>query len=155
MNKHRGRIFAEEAYALGKMLDHSGWQNLPRKITPSDFDMIFDNDGAILFCELSSSSSEWKKLSAGQRWAYQSAIRYRVRWFPCLAVLCRHNLNPETGRKIDTMNDVIAFQVMLHDFDFRVSRLIKGNEHWQKFVTAWFSNSSGLFGEILQRSSPL
>lgn len=48
-----GQILSEQAYAQGKMLDHSGWFGvLPRGITPSDIDMVFDGKRSTLFCEL-------------------------------------------------------------------------------------------------------
>jgi hypothetical protein len=54
-------IILEKAYALGKMMDNSGWNGLLRSgITPSDLDIpnvpvCFDNNGAIMFVDFSSS----------------------------------------------------------------------------------------------------
>lgn len=124
----RGAIIIESAYAAGKMLDHSLWRNeLPRKITPSDIDMIVhddsvvesnnmvvDNNGVILFVELSSKTDKWNELSRGQRLLYENLV-----WAGCgniKAALC--HINPEPGKQIDTVNDIISFSVMIR----------KGNE---------------------------
>jgi hypothetical protein len=149
----RGAIFAEEAYAQGKMLENSSWNSvLPRGITPSDTDMVFDNLGAIIHGELSSAVKEWTALARGQRWTYQSKIKHNA----ChCAVLAHHNVKPEYGCKIDTLRDILTFQVMVFFWcDFRVSRIIEG-AHWQKFVTSWFRNPDGLRGEVFERGTTI
>jgi len=56
--RQRGEIIAEQAYAQGKMLDHSGWTGfLPRNITPSDIDMVIANGQSMMLIEWSSRSS--------------------------------------------------------------------------------------------------
>lgn len=146
-----GGIHAPEAYALGKMLDHSGWA-LPRGITPCDFDVVFDNNGRIIFCELSSSIAAWEDVSVGQRWAYQSAIR---KGNHC-AALCKHDVKPGDCKQINTRFDICLFQVMIYELQsFRVSRVIDGNNHWQAFVFGWFANPDGLRAEVISRSTVL
>lgn len=147
-----GDIFCEEAYALGKMLDHSSWaigeKVLPRGITPSDFDLVFDNNGCVLFCELSSGASEWGEVSTGQCLTYKAAIRKGVH----CAVLCTHDVKVEYGRKIDTREDIISFQVMTFGWgSFWVSRVVEGSA-WPNFVFAWYRNPDGLRGHVLERS---
>ena len=103
----RGDIFSTPAYAQGKMLDHSGWK-LPRNITPSDVDMVIDNDGSIIYGELSSWCSHWAGIKEGQRRLYQNAIRDGKH----CAVLCRHSVKPEERRQIDTCYDIESFEAM-------------------------------------------
>src|SRR5687768_15001960 len=102
----RGAIYNEQAYAQGKMLDHSEWKLLPRKITPSDIDMCFDNRGWLLLCELSSKTPNWSDIPKGQFWLYKSmTAKSRT-----IAALLKHNVK---DRQIDTLNDIQSFQVML------------------------------------------
>jgi hypothetical protein len=149
----RGDVFSEEAYAQGKMLDHSSWLEgdriLPRDITASDIDtvllgkqlsflpVVFDNNGKAILCELSRGNKEWAWLNRGQIWLYESLIRDR----PHCAVLCKHNApcsGPER-RKINTRTDITSFQIMVHDHGgFVVTKVIEGNEAWQDFVFAWY-----------------
>lgn len=114
----KGSILVEEAYAAGKMLDHSGWHGvLPRNGTPSDVDMTIstsqidmavDNNGVILIVELSTRTDKWHELNTGQRllyenmvWAGQGNIK---------AALC--HIIPAPEKQIDTVNDVVSFSVM-------------------------------------------
>lgn len=133
--QQRGLIFAEQAYAQSKMLDHSGWQNkerpLPRKITASDIDFVFDNLGFVLYGELHRGRTEWKNLKFGQRLMYENLIKNT----PNCAVLCIHE-SPH-DRAIRTREDVIAFQPMFYDFGIVVCATCEGNEAWQKFVEEW------------------
>jgi hypothetical protein len=136
-----GDIFSAEAYAQGKMLDHSGWYGkLPRGSRPSDIDFAsatveFDNNGAILLAELSRMSSRWNEISRGQKWLYESSIKFS----PHCAVLCHHSA--PLDRKIDTYNDVIDFQPMVWDYDFIVGPVFVGNDKWHLFVERWYRNS--------------
>ncbi len=105
-----GQIIIEEAYAQGKMLDHSGWYGqLPRGITPSDIDMIFDFDGLTVLVELKSRSADWGKVDVGQRRAYENLVR-KGRG-ETLAICAKHVTEP--GKQIDTFNDVTEYQVMV------------------------------------------
>lgn len=137
-----GAIFAEEAYALGKMLDHSAWQTdvrISRGITPSDVDMAVDNNGMILFCEISSQYEEWKKLREGQRRFYENCVKGGLH----CAALCRHAVKLMDQRKIDTCNDIISFQLMFWDHGVVYSHVIAGNSYWQKFMLHWTGTSYG------------
>ena len=128
----RGDIFSTPAYAQGKMLDHSGWK-LPRNITPSDVDMVIDNDGSIIYGELSSWCSHWAGIKEGQRRLYQNAIRDGKH----CAVLCRHSVKPEERRQIDTCYDIESFEAMFWDFGPVCSGVLDGNDGWQWFVRKW------------------
>lgn len=133
----RGAIRNEDAYALGKMLDNSAWLGrLPRSITPSDMDLVFDNGGRIIFAELSRSQCEWKTLEWGQRLLYENAIKNSLH----CAVLCKHSVNPNERRLINTFVDITSFQLMIHDCRFVFSRVIEGNSYWQKYVFDWFDD---------------
>lgn len=129
-----GSVHFEQAYALGKMLNNSGWDGRLRNgITPSDIDLCFDNDGHVLFCELSRHHSAWQEIDTGQCWLYRSAIS-------CghgLAVLLKHSVDPEDGRQIDTLHDVETFQVMLSS-GF-TSKIVDGSR-WGWFVDQFYEN---------------
>ena len=103
----RGAIRVEEAYAQGKMLESSSWV-LPRNITPSDIDLVFDDgvNEVVVFCEFSSQVTNWTDVAYGQFLLYQAVIRDSAN----LACLCKHSV--PTSSVIDTKNDVDSFQVM-------------------------------------------
>ena len=154
-------IISEEAYAASKMSYGGSWQEgdrvLPRSIKPSDVDMVFDNNGCVLYGELDRDFNSWVEMLQQAKSgfatvkAYQSMVR---KGDVHCAVLCLHAVKPEDKRVIDTRTDVIAFQAMVfHWQSFRVSRVISGNEHWQNFVFAWLRNPYGLRGEIIERSN--
>lgn len=137
----RGAINVEKAYALGKMLDHSSWQKgsevLPRGITPGDIDASFDNKGKILFCEFSSSQTQWCDLDIGQLRLYKACVMDS----PHCAVLCKHNVTLADNRPIDTRFDVQSFQVMLWDYEFIFTRIWPNdNQDWQRCVMSWFED---------------
>ncbi len=136
-----GDIHSPEAYAQGKMLDHSGWYGkLPRGCRPSDIDFgtatfVFDNHGSILLGEMSSVSREWRELAGGQKWLYESLVRFS----PHCSVLCYHNV--PLDRRIKTDEDVISFQPMVWDYDFVVGKVYSGGERWNRFVFSWYKDS--------------
>ena len=143
--QRRGAIINETAYARGKMLDHSSWQNgeitLPRNITPSDIDMTFDNRGNILYGELSSKDIDWddiKNHAIGQFRLYRGTIKQTTN----LAILCKHSVPLQDERLIDTRTDIDSFHVMLHNLgnDFLFTEIFYGNSRWQGFVFGWFNN---------------
>ena len=148
-DEQRGAIHAEQAYALGKMLDHSSWQKgdrrLPRNITASDLDMpsvpmVFDNRGRMIFCELSRTRTAWSNLQFGQRFLYENLLNGT----PHCAVLCCHEIDAEQGRRIDSRHDITAFQMMVADVGgIATWKTIKGNNHWQDFVFSWMENEQG------------
>lgn len=105
----RGAIHSEQAYAQGKMLDNSKW-DLPRRITPSDVDLCFDDGGDVLVCELSRRHRDWMGISVGQRTLYK-----RIVFNGCgriVAALCKHSVH--RTRQIDTRNDVDSYQLLLY-----------------------------------------
>ena len=137
MTEQRGWIFAEDAYAQGKMLNHGGWNGvLPRRITPSDIDIVFDNVGQIIFGELSRSRSCWQQTAPGQRLVYENLIKTGAH----CACLCRHSV--PASIQIDTRCDIDTFQIMIWDYGFVYSKILSGAS-WQKFVTAWFRGLDG------------
>lgn len=141
----RGAIFSIDAYAQSKMLDHSAWQKgdtvLPRRITPSDIDVGFlapdgsgfhlDNNGKIIFGELTRGFANWVNIRWGQRRFYEACIANTQH----CAALCQHNVPPT--RQICTRTDIIAFQIMIFDYDTIVCAPFLGNDNWQRFVFKW------------------
>lgn len=138
MTGQRGWIFAEDAYAQGKMLNHGGWNGvLPRLITPSDVDMVFDNNGKIIFIELSRVRSSWQEVTKGQRLLYENLIRGGAH----CACLCKHNV--PAAIQIDTRYDVDSFQIMVWDYGLVYSKTYSGTL-WEKFVSdGWFGSTNG------------
>jgi hypothetical protein len=137
MTGQRGWIFAEDAYAQGKMLNHGGWNGvLPRRITPSDVDMVFDNAGKIIFIELSSSCSCWQEITPGQRLLYENAIKGGAH----CACLCKHSV--PVSMQIDTRYDIDSFQIMVWDYGLVYSKIQPG-AYWQQFVSNWFGKVNG------------
>jgi hypothetical protein len=129
-----GVIYCEPAYAQGKMLDHSGWSGkLPRGVTPSDIDAVWDNNGDFIFAELSSSKTTWNDLSRGQVLAYSNLIHSTID----VAVLFKHSV--PTDKQIDTYKDCDSFQVMWDDSGICLSKVFEG-ERWPRFVKSWFAN---------------
>lgn len=102
-----GKIHNLELYAKAKLLDFSGWKGkLPRNITPSDIDMVFDTGKKLLFCELKSWKCGWGDLSIGQRILYDHMLQ--TSRGKMMVAICYHSL-PE-GRQIDTTTDILEFQ---------------------------------------------
>ena len=150
MTDQRGWIFAEDAYAQGKMLDHTGWRSLlPRRITPSDIDVAFDNNAQVIFTELSRFHSDWRALKPGQRMLYENVIKGGAH----CACLVKHSV-PDAVQ-INTRSDVETFHVMIWDYGLVYSSIFPG-KHWAKFVLDWFTGENGaLFvrRKILGRSA--
>lgn len=139
----RGRIHCEQAYAQGKMLDNSRWSSiLPRKVTPSDVDLVFDNAGQIVFAELSRHKDNWRHIAYGQWKLYQNLIQNTGH----VAVLLKHGVDGQYA--IDTAVDVEHFQLMVWDFKrrcFAYSRLI-GGDAWVQFIARWFEDDTSHTG---------
>ena len=129
----RGAVYCEQAYAQGKMLDNSEWNGLPRKITPSDLDLCFDNNGWLLLCELSSESTEWQMLQRGQRMLYESFVRRGQ----MAAALLKHSV-PQS-RQIRTCSDIEHFQVMFFRERITCGPVWPGHL-WGRFVQKWYDN---------------
>lgn len=133
MSESGGAIYCEEAYAQGKMLDHSEWQGkLPRSITPSDIDQIFDNDGKLLACEWSRSNLRWNELTRGQRDTYMAVVKSGH-----MAALLKHSV--PRSRKIKTRTDVESFQVIYLAANGKpaITDVIDGYL-WPIFVDEWY-----------------
>jgi hypothetical protein len=148
----RGEIHSPEAYARGKMLDHSGWAFLPRNITPSDLDMVMaeeagadfhmvpmviDNDcrGRILLVELSSYTADWEKIPAGQFLLYQNLVKAgRGVITAALAAF----VTPNPGQQIDTLKDICSFSVLFIKGGMRYTYGPITGHKWRPFVTWWF-----------------
>ncbi len=156
-----GSIFYPKAYDAAKRLDHSSWQKgddrLPRRVTASDIDVTFtpisgaftfDNQGKIIYCELTRYFANWNNVSRGQRWLYESCIRDGAH----CAVICKHSVSPEEDRPIDTRHDIEAFQIMIYDCGFVSCQPYQGNENWQRFVRQWFSDPIWLRRYLLGRT---
>lgn len=127
-----GKIYSSEAYARGKMLDHSGWRRILGSITPSDIDMVFDFGGNFLFVELNSRTCDWQDLPYGQKLLYENLVRSGSGKHTC--VLARHAI-PPAGVQIDSVKDIISFRVMkLVEGRVEVSEEYPGNV-WHGFVS--------------------
>ena len=99
----RGAVYDEQKYLHAKMLDHSWWHGvLPRNITPSDIDMWIELSGFFLYFELSSTTSELKKLpKQGQ------VIGYTNLWKSSpqnIVLICKHSVSA-SDRQIRTPTD--------------------------------------------------
>jgi hypothetical protein len=144
----RGAIYHELAYAQGKMLDHSGWGGkLPRKITPSDIDFFFDNDGSFLICELVSSQIGWSGLGFGQRRAHENFLNGT--WW--ISALCRHSVPRE--RQINTYTDIDKFLPMVWANGQYYCSECEGGEMWPRFVDWWFDDALRAYKWICERAS--
>jgi hypothetical protein len=143
-----GTILHEQAYAQGKMLDHSGWSGkLPRKITPSDIDFVFDNRGSFLFGELTKDDLGWAGLNTGQQMLYQHLLN-GTSW---IAVLCHHSV--PSDRQIDTYADIDSFIPMIwaNGKMYQAERFV-GVERWQKFVISWFDDPLKIYKWLCEHS---
>ena len=141
-----GEIYSELAYAQGKMLDASGWSGfLPRRITPSDVDHVFDDWGAMLFAEFSSQHKKWSELDDGQVWMYQNLVKGSNN---AIAALCKHSV--PTTRQINTKNDVDSFHVMSAVNGMIKTSCVYDGARWPGFVLSWYDKEKRkqLFKEI-------
>lgn len=138
MTNQRGKVYAPDAYAQGKMLDHSGWAGrLPRRITPSDVDMVIDNAGSIIYGELSSRTDVWTQIEYGQRLMYWDIIRGTSN----IAVLLKHSV-PKT-EMVRTDCDIKTFSIMF-DTGLRQPgyRQLAASILWPDFVDKWFCHGA-------------
>lgn len=144
----RGDIYAPEAYAQGKMIDHSAWGGvLPRKITPSDIDMVMEQGGWLMFIEAVRGRQGWDDIKYGQRFMYQSIAELSDK---VLCVLWCHEAPLE--RKIDSRCDCRSFSVMLsypHPHQHSRMRVAVthgfSGERWEKFVRGWFEKPAAVY----------
>ncbi len=101
--------------------------------------MVCDNNGRILFIELSSKTARWDEIAVGQRRLYENICANSRRQ---RAVLC--HVHTEPGREILTDEDVIAFSVMslapdtpLRSGGVTVSKVFAG-ELWLPFLRRFY-----------------
>ena len=131
MSQSGGKILSVEAYAQGKMLDHSGW-SLARGITPSDIDFIVESSGCFLFAEFSRDCNVVECLSRGQELAYTRLSR---RPNADAVAVCKHSVPKD--RQIDTARDVESCTIY---FASGTKCVLLNNEQWQLLVPKWASN---------------
>jgi hypothetical protein len=128
----KGEIYSLEHYTRAKLLDHSGWANLLRG-TPSDVDMVLDNNGRILFVELNSNTCLWHKIPRGQQRLYEGLVASgQGKHIAVCALVC-----PEPGRQIDTLRDVCAFQWLAYIRGQIIPSKEWSGSHWKPFVLWW------------------
>jgi hypothetical protein len=107
--ERRGEVRHPARFA--QQVVHAGWNGvLPRKITPSDIDVVFDNKllARTLFCEFSCVAALWRDKEYGQQCLYQQLLKtnnYRNG-----SVLCYHRIPVE--KNVNSFTDVISFHVM-------------------------------------------
>jgi hypothetical protein len=139
-----GGIRCPEAYAQGKMLDHSWWSGKMRgKITPSDSDMVMESYGCFLLCEISRHADTLEDLSVGQRLLLQ-----RFAELPgthCVTIL-RHGLF-SISKPIDTANDIISATVY---FDCGKRSVVLDGIQWRHFAIAWTYNAKNAIDTFLR-----
>lgn len=138
-----GGIRCPEAYAQGKMLDHSYWSGKMRgKITPSDNDMVVESYGCFLLCEISRDSKTLDDLSIGQR-----ILLRRFAELPgvhCVAIL-RHGLL-SISKPIDTANDILSATVY---FDSGKRCAFLSGIEWRAFAVAWTYNAQNAIATVV------
>ena len=146
MTDGRGVVLSEDAYAQGKMLDHSEWfGRLPRGSTPSDIDMVYDNASKVLYCELNRNFEHWMQVNRAQRWMYENIL---IGSENC-SVLLRHDVGID--RKIKTASDIISFHPIVWSNNFIIaSRIFYGSSHWQRFVYYWSKTPNATRAYILR-----
>lgn len=143
-----GKILSEEAYAQGKMLDNSEWGDvLPRGITPSDVDLVFDNKRHLLVCEVSRITNRWEEIATGQREMYSSIVlRDRA-----MAAIVKHSI--PVDRQIKTASDIESFSVMFKTQYGGISftETFPGTG-WVGFVKKFYRDFCGLRKELEESS---
>lgn len=152
----RGAVYNDGRYRQG--YDHTPWIDiLPRNITPSDIDAVFDNmlHQRSLFCDFSSEVCLWKDKNLGQRLVYQQQV-LGSQYKHC-SILCYHEV--PIGTDINSALDVKSFHVMKRS----QSRVVFLPDHercydgelWLSFVQSFYGqvgqwdkwwNSDGLTG---------
>lgn len=126
-----GGIRCPEAYAQGKMLDHSAWSGqMARGITPSDIDAFIESSGCFLFWELTRDAGKLEDIATGQRIAL--ARLAKLPGTHCLAIL-RHGLF-SISKLIDTANDINEATIY---FDTGTRHVVLDGAEWRDFAVAW------------------
>jgi len=109
--------------------------NLPRRISPSDIDMVLDNkrDDRILFGELTMAES-WDEKGKGQRELYERLVM--TSGAQCFSVLLTHHMEAEEA--IDTLYDVDSFHVMYKQEERITYSDVLGGCLWPDFVAEFY-----------------
>lgn len=128
MSESQGRIMVEQAYAQGKMLDHSGW-SLARGITPSDIDFVIEASRQCLFAEFSRDCESVDCLRKGQAMMYR---RIASKSSQDLVVVCSHSVEPD--KVIDSRNDVESCTIY---FDAGARTLSGDTDTWRWLVESF------------------
>ena len=126
----KGSIIAEQAYAQGKMIDHSSWGFASNR-TFSDVDAVFDNKGQLIYVEFARSDYplSWDNISTGQRWLYKSMLENKK---GSVAVLACHNV--PSNQKIDSKTDITHASVVSCKFTAEISL---DSTQYVQFVNLW------------------
>lgn len=137
MSQSGGAIICREAYAQGKMLDHSCW-HLARGVTPSDIDMVVESYGCFLFAELTKGGCDWNSLKTGQRILYDSLAKIPGNHVVCLA---RHSV--PSGEHVNTYQDIEAAAVR---WACGKKSLLLEASQWRVLVTEWVPRPNQVIG---------
>lgn len=130
---NRGAVRSREAYRQG--YDHTEWQFLPNRITPSDIDVVFDNQlrARQLFCEYSRVRS-WDEKPFGQRLVYMQLLNTNNYGNAC--VLCCHRV--PASDDIRSLSDVVSFHVMRNHCKTIEFLPIYDGSLWPEFVKSFY-----------------
>jgi hypothetical protein len=139
MSESQGRIMVEQAYAQGKMLDHSGW-SLARGITPSDIDFVIEASRQCLFAEFSRDCGSINCLKKGQAMMYR---RIASKSTHDLVVVCNHSVEPD--KVIDSRTDVKSCTIY---FDAGARTLSGKTDLWQWLVESFTGNPERTIADL-------
>jgi len=137
MSQSGGAIICREAYAQGKMLDHSGWR-LARGVTPSDIDFVVESYGCFLWAELTKNGCDFASLKTGQRIMYESLTKIPGNHVVCVA---RHSV--PSGEQVDTYQDIEAAAVR---WACGAKSLMLDADQWRVLVTEWVPRPHQVIG---------
>lgn len=139
-----GGIRCPEAYAQGKMLDHSWWSGRMRgRITPSDIDAFVESYGCVLWWEITRDAETIDDLAAGQRIAMKALLGFKG--IHAVAIL-RHGLM-SISKPINTATDIAEATVY---FDGGQRFTVLGPEEWRQFACQWTFDASRAVDRFLR-----
>lgn len=142
-----GGIRCPEAYAQGKMLDHSWWSGKMRgRITPSDIDAFVESYGCVLWWEVTRDAERLDDIAAGQRIAMRNFLGFGG--IHAVAIL-RHGLMSHS-KPIDTANDIKEATVY---FDGGTRHAVLDTEQWKAFACDWTFNAKDAIDKWLRDSN--
>ena len=140
-----GIIHNPELFLQTQILDYSGLK-LPRNIKPSDSDMILDNAGEMLWCELKTYKCGFNDLSAGQGTLLRNFCRLNPQRAK-VAILWTKKPEKFTGSNLGIKccklpDDIIAFQtIRLEESEFEENWIINGwyaGYLWQRYLDRFY-----------------